>query len=131
MTPVRCAVPAAFAVIALAACGSSPVPASTAAQLAGKIPGCTGLTVNTPQVSETQDVTCGLPDGVLVNLVTFPSPANETAWIASGGDPAVPDPIYVGCCIEGTGWAAAFSNAGAPGDWDAVEHALGGKTVTG
>ena len=123
----------ALAAITLAtavACGSSTP--STAASLAQRIHGCTGVTVNTPAVIETQDVTCTLPDGDQIEVATFPSSANETAWISDGGSPSGPDPGYIGCCVQGAGWAAMVDglNDVLIDNYD-ITHALGGREVSG
>ena len=121
----------ALAAAVLAGCSSGGPPA--AASLAGKIPHCGSLATNTPPVIAVQDVTCIMPDGSQVELVTFATSADEQQWIASGGSPATPDPQYDGCCLQGTGWAATIGDGGNGTlvDWYDVTKALGGRQVTG
>jgi hypothetical protein len=122
---------AACAVLALAACGSGGSPV-TAASLAGRIPGCGSLITNTPAVMAEQDVTCTTQDNEQIEVVTFATSADETQWISDGGYPAAPDPVYVGCCVQGSGWAAQINAAGNDGyDFGPVLRALGGREVTG
>jgi hypothetical protein len=125
------AIAACALVLALAACGGGGTPA-TAASLASRIRGCAGVTVNTPAVIEVQDVTCTLPDGDQIEVATFPSSADETQWISDGGSPDSPDPDYIGCCVEGSGWAAVVGGLnGVLTDYYDITHALGGREVTG
>jgi hypothetical protein len=129
------------AALLLAACGgSAPSPGSSAppsaTSLAQKIPGCSGAAADTPSVLETGEATCTLPDGSLITVGTFSSSASETQWIQDGGSPSSPDSLYVGCCIQGSGWAATVgfsddtqSPIGA--NYQTVISAIGGRHVTG
>jgi hypothetical protein len=108
---VRCHLAAAVVLALLVGCGSSGPPSATS--LAQKIPGCANISTNTPAVDEVQEVTCTLNDGSIITIGTFSSSGNETQWISDGGYPSDPDPAYVGCCVEGSGWAAqvGFNNS--------------------
>lgn len=131
MRTIPAAVILAATVVLLAACGGSGT-APTAMTLAQRIHGCTGATDNTPAVIETEDVTCTLADGDEIEVATFPSSADETAWIADGGSPSTPDPDYIGCCVQGPGWAAMVDglNDVLTDNYD-ITRALGGREVTG
>ena len=111
------------AVLALAACGSSPPSAKT---LTSKIPGC-GLyaTGAQPSVYAAQDASCALPDGTIVEVATFASQADERSWITGQG-------AYGACCLEGSLWAATVDSPAEPSepDWQHVESAIGGRQVS-
>lgn len=100
--------------------------------LAQRIPGCGSLTTNTPPVMAEQDVLCTTADNEIFGVVTFTSAADETQWISDGGYSEAPDPVYVGCCVQGSGWAASIYAAGNSGyDFDPVLKTLGGRQVSG
>jgi hypothetical protein len=129
----------ALAVVAcgvLAGCGvSTPAGPPSARALAHKIPGCGGIIAGTLSDMEAQDVTCTLQDGAPVEIGTFANASDERQWINSGGDPALPDSLYAGCCIQGQLWAATvgfnLSNGPMDVDFDTVIHAIGGRQVQG
>jgi hypothetical protein len=127
----RLAALAAITLAAAAACGSSAPP--TAASLAQRIHGCTGVTVNTPAVIVQQDVTCLMPDDEQFEIATFANSADETTWISDGGTPDYPAPGAFGCCVEGNGWAADVAESGVNDIYDLgpVLKALGGREVSG
>lgn len=127
-------IPAVAVVLLLAGCGSSGPP--SAHSLAAKISGCSGITPGTPAVMEVQDVTCNLPDGAPVEIGTFANSSAEQHWISDGGSPMSPDPMFGGCCVQGSGWAATvgWGNNGVGGgaaDFPKVISALGGRQVDG
>ena len=126
--PARAA--ALTALVLLAACGSSTPhhAAPTAAGLARRIPGCGTPAVNTPSVLEIADVTCTMASEQ-VTIATFATAADEKKWIADGGYPADPDPIYAGCCVQGHLWAATVD--GITYDFGLVIKVLGGRRVSG
>ena len=132
MRPRVPAILAVGAVIVLAACGGGGS-GQTAASLAQRISGCGFITASTPPVIAEQDVTCLMPDGEQLEVVTFASSASEGQWISDGGSPSTPDPAYLGCCVQGNGWAADVSATGPVGSYDfgPVVKALGGRQVSG
>lgn len=135
---VRKHLPVLAAVIAAAAaCSSPPAPpaALTAQQLAQKITQCSGVTADTPSSIETAEASCTLADGSPVTIGTFATSGAEQQWIQAGGSPSSPDPLYVGCCVQGDGWAAtvgfAADGSSLESGYRIVMSALGGRQVTG
>lgn len=124
---------AAGAVAGCGGSGSSAAAPPTATALAARIPHCGSPVVNTPAVIELQDVTCSMPDNSQVTIATFADSSDEKTWISDGGSPMTPDPAYIGCCIQGSEWAATISNVdtGTIVDFWKVMHAIGGREVSG
>jgi len=142
---MRLRFPAAIlATVFLAACSSSIAPPAatvgpsattgplSAAGLARQIPGC-AVYPGDVMAPELQDVYCKMPDGEKFEIATFTSSSDEAQWIADGSIPDDPSATYPGCCVQGTGWAAAIYDPGDSMHWNfsPVLKALGGRRVSG
>jgi hypothetical protein len=109
----------------LSGCGSS---GPQAAALMSKA-GCPGAQLeNPPGPGLVQSSGCSLEDGTSVQIMTFGSTRNETAWIAQWCHHF----ISSAGCIEGNLWVATYNSlpALAQRDRQRIVSAIGGRPVS-
>jgi hypothetical protein len=113
------------AVALVSGCASSGPQASA---LASDI-GCpSGFPEGAPGPGELQSVGCSLEDGTSVQVATFGSTSDETAWIAEWCQRQVSS----AGCIQGTLWVVTYNSlpASARRDQQRILSAIGGHQVS-
>jgi hypothetical protein len=82
---------------------------------------------NAPGPHLVQGAGCSLADGTSVDIVTFGSTADETAWIAQWCHHLIPS----AGCVEGNLWVATLNSlpALARADRQRIRSAIGGRLI--
>jgi hypothetical protein len=112
------------AVALVSGCASGP----QASALASDIGCSSGFPEGAPGPGELQSAGCALEDGTSVQVVTFGSTSDETAWIAEWCQRQVSS----AGCIQGTLWVATYNSppASVRRDQQRILSAIGGHRVS-